>query len=65
MPLPTEGTPLVLSLTGEAGQRYQIQTSTDLKQWSALTTNIAASRGLSVSVSASNGCRFYRALLVQ
>ena len=56
-----------LTLTGQAGLKYAIQFSTDLRSWTTVATNTAAADGTFKFVDSSAGGsrqRFYRAVLV-
>lgn len=48
-------------LNGEAGQRYAIQTSTNLTSWQPLQTNLLTTNSLQLSFPATNKFRFHRA----
>jgi hypothetical protein len=48
-------------LDGQVGQRYLIQASGDLANWSVVQTNTLANSSLQIVVPVSNAARFYRA----
>ena len=63
--LPASGSPLELTLTGQAGETYRIEVSSDLVQWSTLSTNKLGSEPVVVldPQVGSYQRRFYRAVL--
>jgi len=62
----TAGSPgqFVFRLQGQSGLTYIVQTSTDLKNWTSLSTNLLASGGVSITngIVSGPGERFWRAL---
>ncbi len=54
----------IMNLTGQSGQPYVIQTSTDLVHWQNISTNIAVGGSLSIPLPANltNQAQFYRAV---
>jgi hypothetical protein len=55
---------LTLWLDGQAGQKYILQSSTDLVHWGAVSTNTLSSNSASFLVATTNGATmFYRGLL--
>ena len=61
-----EGGTVALRLTGEPGERYRVEVSTDLAQWTPVSTVAAGADPVVVRDSAAGGVqqRFYRAVLV-
>src|SRR5262249_1031758 len=55
-----------LSLQAEAGRKYMLESSSDLKNWQVFGTSIATSDGVSVSANTKAGPRqFFRARVVE
>ena len=51
-------------INGEAGQTYVLQSSTDLINWAAVSTNQVDSNSFELFVSATNAAQFYRAVRI-
>ena len=54
---------LQLLLEGQQGQNYVLQSSTNLRTWQAVCTNMLSSNSFSFMITASNASTFYRATL--
>jgi hypothetical protein len=52
---------VALTLTGYANQRYVIEASTDLKNWSGVSTNLLSTNTMTLNQSTTNSAKFYRA----
>ena len=61
-PESTPGAPFTLQLQGQAGVRYVIESSTDLSNWSSVSTNTLTSDTLSLNYNLAPGPRFWRAV---
>jgi hypothetical protein len=54
---------LILRLYGQAGQRYVVQSGSDLKNWAGISTNVLATNSLDLRVPVTPGQYFWRAAL--
>jgi hypothetical protein len=53
------------SVNGEIGQTFLLQSSTDLHQWTAMSTNTVGSTNAPIVISGGANAEFYRAVLLQ